>query len=91
VIESESKPSEVPVIWKVAVFFPNGKSPMLYVLGELTEKRPFFEVSVTETPDNVEYLPGLPLFSTTTETVLVSPTSIAEGIALSPSSMSRYW
>jgi hypothetical protein len=37
----------------VAVFVPNGKSPMVYV-GELTEKCPFLEESVAETLDNVE-------------------------------------
>jgi hypothetical protein len=50
-IKSTSAPCEIPVICQVAVAVPVGKLLMLTV-GELTEKRPFCELNVTETPDS---------------------------------------
>jgi hypothetical protein len=70
---SASEPSETPVICQVAVEVPVDKVAMLTV-GVLTEKRPFWELSVNETLVNWLYLAALLMFWITTVTVWVWPT-----------------
>lgn len=88
----ESAPTEVPVICHVTVFVPAKSVPMLTV-DVATEKCPFVDFNVADTPNRLVYLAVLTWFSIVTMTVLLSPTFKANGIWFEPSTsrMSRYW
>jgi hypothetical protein len=77
-IKSVSVPVDIPVICHVAVEVPENNVPILTVCG-LTEKCPFCEVRVAETPVNCVYLWALLMFSISTLTVCVSPTCMVVG------------
>ena len=90
-ITRASEPAETPVICQLAMAVPFGRFPTLKV-GVLTVKWPFCELRVNETLDIEVKAAVFTLFSITTVTVVVLPTSNEAGNTFPefPSSMSRY-